>query len=289
MRQVTKKGLVTFVAAGGVLAMTGGGSAYADAGAIGSAENSPGVLSGNTVQAPVHVPVNACGNTINVVGALNPAFGNTCVNASDGGHGHHDGHDGGGSTAHGESQGSPGVASGNTVQAPVHVPVNACGNSVNVGGALNPSWGNECANTDSPGHPGNPEQPEQPGGPREPGEPNEPGEPGQPNEPNEPNEPGAPNEPDEPGYPGEPGGENPGGGHGGYGGGDDGGDGYTGAEGESGGSQPVPHMGGTEHVDGGELAATGTGPQLGMAAPVALGLLAGGAVLYRRARAAQVR
>lgn len=26
------------------------------------------------------MPVNVCGNTINVVGLLNPAFGNTCVN-----------------------------------------------------------------------------------------------------------------------------------------------------------------------------------------------------------------
>ncbi|MGW6370322.1 chaplin family protein, partial [Streptomyces niveus] len=25
--------------------------------------------------------VNVCGNTINVIGLLNPAFGNTCVNA----------------------------------------------------------------------------------------------------------------------------------------------------------------------------------------------------------------
>lgn len=30
---------------------------------------------------PVHVPVNLCGNTINVIGLLNPAFGNHCVNA----------------------------------------------------------------------------------------------------------------------------------------------------------------------------------------------------------------
>jgi hypothetical protein len=30
---------------------------------------------------PVHVPVNACGNTADVIGLLNPAFGNTCVNA----------------------------------------------------------------------------------------------------------------------------------------------------------------------------------------------------------------
>jgi hypothetical protein len=38
------------------------------------------VLSGNVVQIPVHVPVNVCGNTISVIGLLNPTFGNTCVN-----------------------------------------------------------------------------------------------------------------------------------------------------------------------------------------------------------------
>ena len=46
----------------------------------GAAAGSPGVLSGNTVQVPVHVPVNVCGNTVNVVGLLNPAFGNHCAN-----------------------------------------------------------------------------------------------------------------------------------------------------------------------------------------------------------------
>ncbi|WP_425471930.1 chaplin [Streptomyces piniterrae] len=54
--------------------------ALADSGAQGAALNSPGVISGNTIQVPVHVPVNACGNSINVIGLLNPAFGNTCVN-----------------------------------------------------------------------------------------------------------------------------------------------------------------------------------------------------------------
>ncbi|KAI1292417.1 hypothetical protein EDD11_008778, partial [Mortierella claussenii] len=34
----------------------------------GAASNSPGVLSGNVIQVPVHVPVNVCGNTINVIG-----------------------------------------------------------------------------------------------------------------------------------------------------------------------------------------------------------------------------
>ncbi|OON72326.1 chaplin [Streptomyces tsukubensis] len=59
----------------------GAGIASADAGAQGAATGSPGVLSGNLVQVPVHIPLNLCGNTVNVVGLLNPSFGNTCVNA----------------------------------------------------------------------------------------------------------------------------------------------------------------------------------------------------------------
>src|SRR5689334_9362352 len=58
----------------------GSGLAQAEAGAQGAAIGSTGVLSGNVVQVPVHVPVNVCGNTINVIGLLNPAFGNTCIN-----------------------------------------------------------------------------------------------------------------------------------------------------------------------------------------------------------------
>lgn len=80
MRHVARKGLFTIAAAGGMLVAAGAAAAQADAGAEGVATNSPGVASGNTVQVPVHVPVNACGNTVNVGGALNPAFGNKCVN-----------------------------------------------------------------------------------------------------------------------------------------------------------------------------------------------------------------
>ncbi|WP_016907431.1 chaplin [Streptomyces xiaopingdaonensis] len=72
---------VATVAAGTLIALgTAAAPALADSGASGGAANSPGVLSGNVVQIPVHVPINACGNTIDVVGVLNPAFGNTCVN-----------------------------------------------------------------------------------------------------------------------------------------------------------------------------------------------------------------
>ncbi|MDF3142643.1 MULTISPECIES: chaplin ChpH [unclassified Streptomyces] len=74
------KKVVAAAAATGGLVLAGAGLAVADAGAQGAAVHSPGILSGNVVQAPIHVPVNVCGNTVSVVGLLNPAFGNTCIN-----------------------------------------------------------------------------------------------------------------------------------------------------------------------------------------------------------------
>ncbi len=156
------------MATGTVLASTAGYAAAASS-AQGGTAGSPGVGSGNTIQAPVHVPVNVCGNTVNVVGLLNPAFGNRCANESGAaggssgkgsgsgsgsgsssgsgkGTGSGRGTGGSGASAKGGSTGSPGVLSGNTVQAPVDVPVNACGNSVTVIGGLNPAMGERCAN-----------------------------------------------------------------------------------------------------------------------------------------------
>ncbi|WP_269275888.1 chaplin [Streptomyces sp. H39-S7] len=80
MSRIAQAAAIT-AAVGAVLA-TGAGIAAADADAQGAAIGSPGVLSGNLIQVPVHVPINVCGNTINVVGLLNPAFGNTCQNIS---------------------------------------------------------------------------------------------------------------------------------------------------------------------------------------------------------------
>ncbi|MGC4996598.1 MULTISPECIES: chaplin ChpD [unclassified Streptomyces] len=68
------------VIAGAILALGGAAPAFADAGAEGAAVGSPGVLSGNVIQVPVHIPVNVCGNSIDVIALLNPAFGNACVN-----------------------------------------------------------------------------------------------------------------------------------------------------------------------------------------------------------------
>ncbi|EST24722.1 MULTISPECIES: chaplin [Streptomyces] len=79
MSRIAKAVVLSSAAAAAVVGASG--AAIADSGAQGAAVGSPGVISGNAVQVPVHIPVNVCGNTINVIGLLNPAFGNTCVNA----------------------------------------------------------------------------------------------------------------------------------------------------------------------------------------------------------------
>lgn len=71
---------VAAVAFAGAVVLAAPGAAFASAGAEGVTAGSPGVLSGNQVQVPVHVPVNVCGNTVSVIGLLNPAFGNSCTN-----------------------------------------------------------------------------------------------------------------------------------------------------------------------------------------------------------------
>ncbi|MFF5407586.1 chaplin [Streptomyces misionensis] len=78
MKNLKKAAAVTMVAGG--LVAAGAGLASANSQAAGAAQGSPGVVSGNTVQAPVHVPVNAVGDSVSVIGVLNPAFGNVGLN-----------------------------------------------------------------------------------------------------------------------------------------------------------------------------------------------------------------
>lgn len=262
MRQVARKGLITVAAAGGVLAMSAG-AAHADSDATGSGKHSPGVLSGNAVQVPVSVPVNLCGNTINAVGVLNPALGNSCVNG--GGHGgdggaaphepgqeHADsgqqqsGHQGGGADADGTAVGSPGVGSGNNVQVPVEVPVNACGNNVSVVGLGNSVTGNTCANDAVPEDHEQPQEPQRPDRPQEPAGPEEPG---------------AEVPAEEDGPDGAP-------------------DAGTDRPGED--ADPAAEPAAAAAASGGALAETGAGPELISVLPLGAGLLLGGIVLYRR-------
>jgi hypothetical protein len=198
MKRVARKGLVTAMVAGGVLASAG--YAQADSAAGGETADSPGVLSGNTVQAPVDIPVNVCGNTINVIGLLNPSMGNGCATGSDsaapsrsrgsqpssgarparrpahaasasgaatpggvlsggpregssparGGAPARTGAQGDGAQALGGSGDSPGVLAGNVLGLPIHLPVNLSGNSANVVGIGNPSFGNTASNNGTP-------------------------------------------------------------------------------------------------------------------------------------------
>ncbi|MFB7216163.1 chaplin [Streptomyces sp. NPDC056255] len=81
MKNLKKAAAITMIAGGIIAAGASAASATGHgAGADGVATHSPGVVSGNVVQLPVDVPVNVVGNTINVVGPLNPAFGNLGLN-----------------------------------------------------------------------------------------------------------------------------------------------------------------------------------------------------------------
>ncbi|NJP67467.1 chaplin [Streptomyces spiramenti] len=267
MREVTRKGLISVAAAGGVLVLSGG-TAFADSGAEGVAANSPGVISGNNVQVPVHVPVNLCGNTVSVIGLLNPAIGNSCANVSTPSHDHGKDDGKGGSHSHGGgaeaesvASNSPGVGSGNTVQVPVDIPANVCGNSVSVVGLLNPATGNDCGNGDVPEHPGKPGEPETPVTPEEPETPVTPETPEEPETPETPEEPETPVTPETP--------EGP----------------VTPVTPESPETPSTPEGPRGETPDRGALAETGSDIAPAAALPLAAGLLAGGAVLYRRSRA----
>ncbi|MGJ3559587.1 chaplin [Streptomyces sp. INA 01156] len=117
-----------------------GGGAHAE----GVAKGSPGVASGNLVQAPVHAPVNVCGNNVDVIGAFNEASDNDCRTTS------HDGRGGGGAHAEGVATDSPGVASGNLIQVPLGLPLNVCGNNVNLVGLFNETSDSDCRNEQGP-------------------------------------------------------------------------------------------------------------------------------------------
>ncbi|MFF8726584.1 chaplin [Streptomyces sp. NPDC015171] len=137
--------MIAVAAVSGAMAMAG--TAYADSAADGSVSNSPGVLSGNGIQLPVHIPLNVCGNTVDVVGLLNPAMGNSCANV--GGHAGGKGASStaGGATAKEEVHDSPGLISGNGIQLPVDLPLNISGNTANLVGIGNPVFGNQSVNT----------------------------------------------------------------------------------------------------------------------------------------------
>jgi hypothetical protein len=72
---------VAVAVVGLLMALGAAAPAMADAGAEGVAVGSPGVLSGNVVQVPIHLQANVCGNSVDILALLNPAGGNICINS----------------------------------------------------------------------------------------------------------------------------------------------------------------------------------------------------------------
>ncbi|MGW1161462.1 chaplin [Streptomyces sp. NPDC002513] len=147
--------MIAAAAASGALAVAL--PAHADSAAHGTDAGSPGLISGNSVQLPVHVPVNVCGNTVNVLGLLDPAAGNVCVNRDTARSAprHGTGTAPVAASAYGRAKDSSGLLAGNEVQVPVHLPVNISGNTVNVAGLGNKATDTTSVNS-SPGRPHHP-------------------------------------------------------------------------------------------------------------------------------------
>ncbi|NLU75224.1 DUF320 domain-containing protein [Streptomyces sp. HNM0575] len=225
MRQVTRKGLITVAAAGGVLATFSGGTAFADTGS--------GLLSGNSVNAPINVPTTVCGNTVSVLGSLNSAA--ACGGSSDSRS----------AAPSGTAVKSDEIGSGNNVNAPVDIPIGVCGNNVSALGDGNTAG--DCAGSEAA--PPVSDEPDNPG----------------------PDEPGQDEDCDEPGSD-NPGSDNPGPS-----------DDQGGGSDQSSDVNPASDVRTQSEPGTEQLAHTGAGDMLGVAAPLSAGLLLGGFVLYRRA------
>ncbi|MGW1077896.1 chaplin [Streptomyces sp. NPDC002537] len=98
MSRIAKAAALTLAASAALTGAAGVASANSDADGV--AVGSPGIVSGNTIQVPIQLPINLCGNTIDIIALLNPTFGNQCVNADVEEHEHFHGHHGHGDHDH---------------------------------------------------------------------------------------------------------------------------------------------------------------------------------------------
>ncbi|WP_329519097.1 chaplin family protein [Spirillospora sp. NBC_01491] len=110
------------------------------------------ILGGNQIEAPISVPVNACGNGVAVAGtAKGKCKGSATVTNIKKGGGHHSGghkgghkpgahkprghHSGGRQSGGWETSGDGSILGGNQIYLPISVPINLCGNGIAVLGA----------------------------------------------------------------------------------------------------------------------------------------------------------
>src|SRR5918999_1147344 len=100
-----------------------GAGAALPAGAYADTSGTQSVLGGNQVSVPVNAPINACGNSIALVGTA----GSSCEGGATA--------QGGSGAGSGRTSGTHSVGGGNQVTAPIKAPVNVCGNAVAVLGS----------------------------------------------------------------------------------------------------------------------------------------------------------
>jgi hypothetical protein len=138
MHGIAKRGLALFAATSGIV-LAGAAVASADAGATTTATTSQsgGAVAGWAVQAPINVPVNVCGNSVEALAFKEMVHGTTCTNK----------HPGAVATA--STTKSGGIGAGNTVQVAGNVPVNVCGNTVAGAAVKNDYEGSTCVNNAS--------------------------------------------------------------------------------------------------------------------------------------------
>lgn len=138
MHGIAKRGLALVAATTGIV-LGGAAIASADSGAVTNAHtsHSGGAVSGNVVQAPVNIPVNICGNSVEALAFKEVVHGTTCTN------------DKPGAVANANTSWSGGIGSGNTVQVAGNVPVNVCGNTVAALAVKNKYEGSTCTNNAS--------------------------------------------------------------------------------------------------------------------------------------------
>jgi hypothetical protein len=76
-----RKTIIAAIFAAFAVVGTAGTASASGAGAVGGAIGSPGILSGNNIQIPVNIPINACGDTVGILSSLLGSAGNGCVNS----------------------------------------------------------------------------------------------------------------------------------------------------------------------------------------------------------------
>jgi len=131
MHGIAKRGLALVAATSGIVL---GGAAVASAdGATATTTQSGGAVAGWVAQAPVSVPVNVCGNSVEAIAFHEVVNGTTCKNYQ-------------GAAAAATTAMSGGIGAGDTVQAVGNVPVDICGNAVAGAGIKNLYTGSACTN-----------------------------------------------------------------------------------------------------------------------------------------------